>query len=344
MTALRPFCLRSILKANSVRRWPADVPVVSFADHHRSPRINYPGRILTRQGRTLAECAEQQNVHLICDRNWEMTLVAALASRSTSVPRVSIMGSHPARDLEARGGRFRSLKKRLLSKAYRSAARVVAVSEGVRENAIDFFELRPEQVETIHSFVDVEQIDQRSDAYQPALEPHRFHIVAVGRLQSEKGYRFLIEAVSQLVQTAPLERLHLTIIGQGPQQEELETMIQQRQLESHIQLLGYLENPLPYVRHADLYCLPSLYEGMPNALEEAVVCGVPVIASNCPSGPEEILDRGKHGRLVPPGGRRRLGDRPGRCRAKSLELAAKDGSCSAIRRGTILAAGQCSEI
>jgi glycosyltransferase involved in cell wall biosynthesis len=67
----------------------------------------------------------------------------------------------------------------------------------------------------------------------------------------------------------------------------------------HVRLLGFQANPLCFLRAADLYCLSSRYEGMPNALVEAILCGTPVIATDCQSGPREILQEGALGRLVP---------------------------------------------
>src|SRR4029079_5804123 len=71
---------------------------------------------------------------------------------------------------------------------------------------------------------------------------------------------------------------------------------------------GYRDNPLPYFRQANLFCLSSLYEGMPNALVEAMLCQVPVFATDCPSGPPAIRSGGKYARLTPPGSSRALAD------------------------------------
>jgi glycosyltransferase involved in cell wall biosynthesis len=79
-------------------------------------------------------------------------------------------------------------------------------------------------------------------------------------------------------------------------------------LKPHITLSGFRPNPLPYFRQADLFCLSSLYEGMPNALLEAMLCRVPVIATDCPSGPREVLAGGRFGRLIPPADSRALAE------------------------------------
>jgi glycosyltransferase involved in cell wall biosynthesis len=89
---------------------------------------------------------------------------------------------------------------------------------------------------------------------------------------------------------------------------KLEKYVAEHALKASVWLPGYRENPLPYFRQADLFCLSSLYEGMPNALVEAMLCRVPVLATDCPSGPAELLYGGRLGRLVPPADSKRLAD------------------------------------
>jgi glycosyltransferase involved in cell wall biosynthesis len=280
---------------------PDDITIHSFADQQASSGINFPGRALWQQRRHLLNVIRSHSVDIICERNWEMTLMSAAACRGRQPLRVAVIGSHPARDLSTRGGRFGFLKKRFLKLAYQRANRVVAVSDGVRRNAIEYYDISNAKVLTIHSYVDPDRVDRLAIAYQPDLPRDRFHIVAVGRLQQEKGYSFLLEALEQLVQRDGNRHLLLSIIGQGPLESQLKAQVRHGGLEQHVQFLGYLPNPIPYMTAADLYCLPSMFEGMPNALEEAVVCCTPVLATDCESGPAEILDGGRLGGLVPTG-------------------------------------------
>jgi glycosyltransferase involved in cell wall biosynthesis len=187
---------------------------------------------------------------------------------------------------------------------------VVAVSEGIRRAAIEYYGLMPDKVLTIYNFFDIERIDRLMTEPLPADEvasrADRFEIVAAGRLHPQKGFLYLLEAIRELVQQRGREQVHLRILGMGPQEAELRTFIAQHQLQSHVTLAGFRQNPLPYFRQANLFCLSSLYEGMPNSLVEAMLCRVSVLATDCPSGPREIFNGGRLGRLVPPADSRAL--------------------------------------
>jgi glycosyltransferase involved in cell wall biosynthesis len=93
----------------------------------------------------------------------------------------------------------------------------------------------------------------------------------------------------------------LVIIGAGEEKANLEAMIKNFNLLEDIFLTGYIANPYPYMRKASAFVLPSKFEGLPGVLIEAMYCGIPIIATDCPSGPREILEDGRHGRLVPVG-------------------------------------------
>ena len=121
-----------------------------------------------------------------------------------------------------------------------------------------------------------------------------------GRLHPQKGQQFLLEAVRILIRERG-RSLQLVSLGQGDQARELREFLALHKLEAHVTLPGFVSNPLPWYRHARLFVLPSLNEGMPNALIEAVACGTPALATDCPTGPSEILEGGRCGRLVPPG-------------------------------------------
>jgi glycosyltransferase involved in cell wall biosynthesis len=184
----------------------------------------------------------------------------------------------------------------------------VAVSEGVRLAVIDEYRLPADRVQTIYNILDLDRLDRLAGAGEPDCDGSRFQIVAAGRLQFAKGYRYLLEALDELVNRRGRRQLLLHILGEGPLEAELKEFVAAHRLEQHVRFAAHVPNPYPYFRRAQLFCLPSLYEGMPNALIEALACRVQVLATDCPNGPREILAGGKHGRLVPPADAMALAD------------------------------------
>jgi glycosyltransferase involved in cell wall biosynthesis len=254
---------------------------------------------------------QQEQIDVVYDRTYHMTAITAPATRQTSTPRVSVIVADPRCDFEGNAERYRLVKRWLLRRAYRTADRIVAVSDGVRHAAIDYYRLSEEKTRTLYNFFDIERIDREASQPIPPADRKlsgRFEIVAAGRLHVQKGYRYLLEAVRELVLDRSQRQIHLRILGSGALEAELRSYVARHELQSHVTLAGYCQNPLPYFRQADLFCLPSLYEGMPNALVEALLCRVPVLAADCPSGPGEILQTGRLGRLVPPADARALAD------------------------------------
>ena len=285
-------------------RVPNDIPIISFWQHRQFPRFNYPGRLYRAQVADLARVISTQRVDVVYDRTFTMTLFAGPATARARTPRISCIASDPKVDVPQSAGRFLKIKRHKLARAYRTAFQVVTVSEGVRQSAMNYYQLDPSQVTTICNGVDFEAIDQRSTAFTPAWDPHRFHIVACGRLHASKGYPNLIDAVAALGRRGKTITLH--ILGEGPErprlQQQIEQVSREQTLADHVQihLHGYVDNPLPYIRAANLFCLASVYEGLPNALLEAIACRTPVIATDCDYGPREILGDGRYGRLVTP--------------------------------------------
>lgn len=284
---------------------PADVPVQAYWDRHTFPRPNWPGRILLSQAHDLAETIRRERIDLVYDRTSQMTLTSWLATRRLRVPRVSVAVADPQSELHSSHARFKFVKRRMLQRAYRSATRVVAVSEGVREGLVKFFGLPPSQVTTCYNVFDIARLERLAAEPCAEFDRQRFHIVSVGRLQREKGQLRLLEAMSLLQsdagkREAGLPRPLLWLVGDGPDEARLRAEVERLQLSDRVRFVGYQANPLPYVKQADLFCLPSQFEGMPNALVEAMICRTPVLSTDCPTGPSEILAGGEYGTLVPP--------------------------------------------
>ncbi|MBG0792643.1 glycosyltransferase [Methylocystis sp. H62] len=120
-------------------------------------------------------------------------------------------------------------------------------------------------------------------------------IVAAGQLEPWKGFADLIRAVKEVSRR---RSVRLVIFGEGSLRDELERLIQELDLTDNVKLPGNVANPLKYFTHARVFALTSYVEGMPNALIEAMMCGCTPVATNCPTGPRELLDDGKFGYLV----------------------------------------------
>ncbi len=146
-------------------------------------------------------------------------------------------------------------------------------------------------------------------------------IVAVGRLTAQKDYPTLLSAFSALRGRRPAR---LLILGDGECRDALQADVQRQDLADSVRLEGYVPNPLPYMAAASVFVLSSRFEGLGNVLIEAMACGTPVVATDCPSGPAEILEAGRWGRLVP------VGDGP--ALAAAIEAAIDDRTPADVRQ------------
>lgn len=133
----------------------------------------------------------------------------------------------------------------------------------------------------------------------PALNPAYTVFMAMGRFTEEKGFDLLLKAMNAVL----LERTEccLVIIGDGPLRQFLQSHVADMGLTERVFFVGYVKDPSSYLANADIFVLPSRYEGFPNALCEAMSCGLPVISFDCPSGPRAIIRDGIDGILVPNG-------------------------------------------
>jgi len=121
-------------------------------------------------------------------------------------------------------------------------------------------------------------------------------VIAAGTLNRRKGFADLICAMSILGKSV---NARLVILGEGPRRRELQALIEEKGLASSIRLLGFRDNPLKYFRRSKVFVLSSYAEGLPNVLVEAMACGCTPVATDCPTGPREVLKDGKYGHLVP---------------------------------------------
>ncbi len=179
----------------------------------------------------------------------------------------------------------------ILKSLYNRADKIVAVSEDIAEDLVSTYHIQKSKIQVIYNYYDLTKIDQlRQAEIDLAWEPvfQKPVIITMGRLIPQKGQGRLIRAFHVLARSFP--DLQLALIGTGPSEESLRNMVQTYGIADRVHFLGYQENPFAYLNKARFFVLPSIHEGFPNALVEAMACELPVIASDCHSGPKEILD------------------------------------------------------
>ena len=189
----------------------------------------------------------------------------------------------------------------LIRMSYSKACKVVSVSKGVGDDLISNFGLQANKVQTIYNPIinsELYDLSQESISH-PWFEPQQPPVIlAVGRLSIEKDYPTLIRAFQRVRQ----QRLvRLLILGEGGERSKLESLVKALGLGEDVKLHGFVRNPYALMRKASCFVLPSLFEGFGNVLVEALAMGCPVVSTDCPTGPTEILDGGKWGTLVPVG-------------------------------------------
>jgi glycosyltransferase involved in cell wall biosynthesis len=177
---------------------------------------------------------------------------------------------------------------------------LIAECEASRRFLLQKLGYKPSKVITIRNGVDLagwpaSKIDRQKKRMELRLSGADVLIGAVGRLDRQKGFGTLIEAMARLKGTDA----RCVILGDGPEHDRLHALIRKHELERTVWLLGEKDEIPSWLSAFDLYCLPSLWEGLPNALLEAMALGLPVVASNVDGVPEAVAD-GKDGLLVPP--------------------------------------------
>jgi glycosyltransferase involved in cell wall biosynthesis len=196
---------------------------------------------------------------------------------------------------------------RLIRKLYPRADCAIALSEGVKIDLVTNFGLPAEKVRVIYNPIDCKQAqsDAEEEVAEPLFETGMPVILNVGRLVVQKNQALLIQAFARARRDVPAK---LAFLGQGPLELELRALAERLGVEKDVHFLGWRSNPFKYMRRAQVFALSSNYEGFGNVLVEAMACGCPVISTDCPYGPGEIVENAKNGLLVPMRNKEALAD------------------------------------
>lgn len=238
----------------------------------------------------LREVFRRRDVDLVHSHEFTMSVFGALAARSLGIPHVITMHGNQ----HMTGALRRRLALRL---AFRLSRAVVAVSHETREHLVQTLGKSAARVQTILNGVPRRHGDPYRIRQEFGLGANDLMVLSVGGLHKRKGHALLIQSLARLRADRSWK---LIIAGRGPEQENLDSLIRELDLVERVHLVGQREDVPDLQAAANLFVMPSLWEGLPLAILEAMLAGTPVIASAA-SGIPEAIEHGVDGLLVPPG-------------------------------------------
>jgi glycosyltransferase involved in cell wall biosynthesis len=313
---------------------PSGVKVVRLGGHHTFLTLPALARYL-RHHRPRALLAAK-------DRAGRTALLARMIAR-TDTRIVLRLGTNLSAAMQGRSSIERQLRFWPIRRLYPGLDRIVAVSEGVAEDTVRIAGVPRRLVAVIRNPVITPALTRL--AAEPCGHPWFQSgqppvILGAGRLQRQKDFPTLIRAFALLRRERPAR---LVILGDGGGRAALGDLIAELGLAADVDMPGFQTNPFAFLAAADLFVLSSAWEGSPNVLTEAMALGTPVVATDCPSGPAELLDGGRIAPLVPVGDERRLAramlatlDRPPPARTLQAAVAEYNQTASARRYLRIL--------
>lgn len=261
--------------------------------------IHLPAKRTLKAFSKLYRLLKMQQPDILVTALTHTNIVAQLAALTARSGTKVVLTEHGQENIEEIFGRddfaARMLAK-ILRYTYARADRVISVSQGLAKllesNLPDL-----SRVQVIYNPVVSEANTAAQEPPHPWLkkgEPPV--IVAVGRLREEKNFRLLIRAFARVAGRRPAR---LMILGEGSERKHLEKMVAEFNLRDSVLLPGFVSTVQPWLQHAAVFVSASKREGFGNAIVEAMMAGVPVVATDCPYGPAEILEQGRYGKLVP---------------------------------------------
>ena len=222
-----------------------------------------------------------------------MNLITIIAVRIAGVGTKSIIRVANSISKQVRTPIKKRLEKLLLTLIYPLADQIVIVSKDAAFDLSKYANIPLEKIKVIYNpVISPDLIKKTQDIpSHPWFENQSIPVIlAVGRLNQQKNFSRLIRVFRKVRDQM---ETRLLILGEGEEREKLNDLIRLLGLEKDVDMHGFVANPYSYLSNASVFALSSNYEGLPTVLIEALACGCPVVSVDCPSGPSEILDKGK---------------------------------------------------
>ena len=277
----------------------SDIEIIPTPGNYRGPSRRPFGLRGTYE---TAKTVRKWKPDILCSTAWDIKPLATVVGRLLKVKVVLVESNNPVPELSNDlPRRWRMWPKCFVffyrKKIYGFADVVVGVSKGVARKTKELFQLG--EVTAVQNGIDIEEIAEKSKTATGV--PHEYFeeglpvLVAVGRMHVQKGYPYLLEAFKIVNETA---EARLIIVGDGKLKESLRLKAESLGIHNKTAMVGETE-PYVYMRHADIFVLSSLYEGLPLVLLEAASLGMSIVSTDCDYGPNEVIENGESGLLVP---------------------------------------------
>ena len=191
--------------------------------------------------------------------------------------------------------KHKTISRKLEERNYKNIDKIICVSDNSKKSIENLYPDIEAKIEVIYNPILKEEILEKSLKKRNIYFNEKINIVTVGRLNKQKGYDILLRAHNELLKKGL--NYNLYILGEGEERKKLEQYIKENTIEKNTFLLGFKENPYPYIKEADIFISSSRYEGYSLVVAEALCLEKPIIATDC-VGPVELLDNGKYGLLA----------------------------------------------
>lgn len=304
---MQPSCI--FYNSQHIYNIPDDVKIYSL-DHHGEynliKKIIYYIKILFKI-KKIINIERPKVVFSFLNRTNLIVIFTRLLSSNFKNNTKLIVSERTTPSVELRGKPYRTMKF-LIKILYPKADKIIVNSEGVKRDLIVNFNLPEEKISVIFNPLDIEKIKRLSK--EKVIEHLWFDdnipmIINVGSLSEPKAQEYLLKAFKLVREEADCR---LVFLGEGEKEEELKQLSVDLGISNDVAFLGFQNNPFKFIGRSDVFVLSSKFEGFPNALIEAMACGVPVISTRCQSGPEEIITDTVNGLLVPVGNEGKLAE------------------------------------
>lgn len=244
----------------------------------------------------LAKIIRQEKVDIVFSTIPNVNTIAIIAKLFSFTKAKNVI-----READNLGGNLRTnLKLLAFGMIYKLSNQVISLSEGVKNNLVHRYKVKRENIKVIYNPVDLKAINDKITHGQLDPEHKKLFdttdkvIITAGRLVEQKDHRTLLRAFSKVNHHI---KSQLILLGEGPLKERLLQEAASLNISDRVHFLGFQNNPYIYFKHADLFVLSSKHEGFSHVIAEALAAGTPVVSTNCPSGPSEVLSDGEYGLL-----------------------------------------------